>query len=445
METQGLLDAATAVVDPALPISLTSHAVIEKHYESTYRILEKALEDQYKIRRKNLDDVVAGLEALISSQSEELLNYKRQIWDKDDRIRDLLYEIGKLRKCMSKVTEITKATGNEGSERETNYDPHPNSDSGDNINTLTKLGISPETKNDLRLSLPRRPKADASGTIYGVDDLIDGFGSKPGTSYTLTGLTDVEKRISSPSSVGASSQGRRPGTMSPRLGPIDEYGDISISSQGDLPFEFHDLRSTRMMYTKSPRPSSLGASLAGSENIHPLHRRRSLSRASSFDYPSGQDRAPPVSLTTPMSPTFARKEELINKLKSRKHAPEPQLTPESSEPDSVIRARIRMEVEKRKAASFGPSDRIKKTDIVHSVILSPARSPGSQLVPKTRVDVLAEGGFEKPELELGGVMGDGGKRTGVGLRQVVRKLRSDMWRRGSSSKQSESPVFVADE
>lgn len=430
METQGLLDAATAVVDSVLPISLTSHAVIEKHYESTYRILEKALEDQYMIRKKNFDDVVAGLEALISSQSEELLNYKRQIWDKDKHIRDLLCEIGELKKCMSKMTE---AAGNEGNERETSYGSHSNSDSGGNINTLTKPGMSLETKSDLRLSLPRRPKVDTSGMIHEIDDLIDGFGSRPGTSYNLT---DVEKRVSSPSSVGASSRERRPSTMSPRLGPIDECGDVSIRSKGDLPFR--DLSSTRIVYTKSPRPSSLGASLGGSENIHPLHRRRSLSRASSSDYPSREGRMTPASLTiTPVSPMFARKEGPIKKLKASQH------TPESSEPDSVIRAKIRMEAEKRKAASFGPSDRIKKTDIVHSVVSSPAKLPESQLVPKT--DVLAEGGFEKPDLELKRITSDGSKRAGVGLRQVVRKLRSDIWRRGSSSKRSDSPVSVADE
>lgn len=435
METQGLLDAATATIYSESPVSLASHAVIEKHYQLNYRILEKTLEDQYMIRKKNFDDVVAGLEALIGSQSKELFNYKRQVCDKDNYIRHLLHEIEKLRQCVSKVAEVAGAVGGGGDEREASYSSYLKSYSGGNINTLTKARISLETKSDLRLGLPRRRKIDASGMIHEIDDLIDGFGSRPGT------LADVERNIGSSSTVGASSRGGEPSIMLPRLGSIDECGDGLINNQGDL--SFHDLRSIKMAHTKSPRPSSLGASLGGLENIHPLHRRRPISSASPSDYLSGQNRTPPVSLTT-MSPTFARKETLIKKLKARQYAPEPQLTPEPSEPDSVIRAKIRMEAEKRKAASFGPGDRIKKTNIVHSVVLSPAKSPESPVVPKTRVDVLAEGGFEQSELGSERITSYGSKRTGVGLRQVVRRLRSDMWKMGSSSKQSESPVSVAD-
>lgn len=66
-------------------------------------------------------------------------------------------------------------------------------------------------------------------------------------------------------------------------------------------------------------------------------------------------------------------------------------------------------------------------------------------MPKTRVEMLTEAGFEKSELQLKRIVTDDSKRTGGGLRQVVRKLKSDMWRRGSSSKRSESPVSMADE
>lgn len=425
MTTEGHFDTATTVMDSDFPVPLTSHALIERHYESTYRILEKNLEDQYMIRKKNLNDVVAGLEELISSQSEELSAYKRQIWDKDDYIRDLRYEISELKQRMLKVSEMSKAAGKEENERETSF--------GGNINTLTKPEVSQSqgTKSDSRFGqekeLPRRSKAEASE----MASEIDGFGSR------LSTAVDVEQRGTSPSSAGTSSRGRRPKTMSPRLEFINEHEDVSNGRQSYLPL--HELNSPMMLH-KSLRPSSLGVSLGGSEHIHPLHRPQSLPRASTFDYPSGQDRVPPVSSTaTPAFPTFTKK------LGARQHDPEPQLTPETPEPDFVIRAKIRTEAEKRKAASFGPGDKIKKTDIVHSVVLSHTRLPESQPVPKTRVEILTEAGFEKPELQLKRIVSDDSKRTGGGLRQVVRRLKSDMWRRGSSSKRSESPVYVVDE
>lgn len=431
MMAEALFDTATTVMDSDFPVPLTSHALIERHYESTYRNLEKTLQNQYMIRKKNMNGVVADLENMIASQSEELSAYKRQIWDKDDYIRDLQYEISELRQRMLKVAEMSKATGKEGNEKETSYDPRPDSDFGGNINTLTKPEMSQGTKSDLPFGQekewPRRSKAEASE----IANEIDGFGPRPSTA------ADVEERGTSLSSADASSRGRRPKTMSPRLEFINEDEDISNGRQNDLPF--HELNSTMMLH-KSLRPSSLGVSLGGSEHIHPLHRPQSLPRASTSDYPSGQDRAPPVSSTaTPAFPAF------IKKLGARQHDLEPPLTPELPEPDSMIRAKIRTEAEKRKAASFGPGDKIKKTDVVHSVVLSHTRLPESQLVPKTRVEMLTEAGFEKSELQLKRIVTDDSKRTGGGLRQVVRKLKSDMWRRGSSSKRSESPVSMADE
>lgn len=424
MMAEGLFDTATTVMDSDFPVPLTSLALIERHYESTYRILEKTLEDQYMIRKKNLNDVVAGLEKLVASQSEELFAYKRQIWDKDDYIRDLQYKISELIQRMPEVAEMSKATGKKGNERETSYYPHPGSDFGGNIITLAKPEMSQGTKSDLPFGQekewPRRSKAEASEMV----NEIDGFSSRPSTA------ADVEERGTSLSSVGASPRERRPKTMSPRLEFINEDEDISNGRQNDLPF--HELNSTMMLH-KSLRPSSLGVSLGGSEHIHPLHRPQSLPRASTFDYPSGQDRAPLVSSTaTPAFPAF------IKKPGPRQHDLEPPLTPELPEPDSMIRARVRTEAEKRKAASFGPGDKIMKTDTVHSVVLSHTGLPESQPVPKTRV----EAGFEKSELQLKRIVTDDSKRTGGGLRQVVRKLKGDMWRRGS---RSESPVSIADE
>lgn len=428
--------------------------MIEKCYETTYRILEKSLEDQYTVRKKNFDDIIATLEELVYSQSKQLSAHKQEICDKDSHIRDLQYEIAGLKQRMVRVAEMAGVTGNErneGNEKETGHGSHCNSEPRGNMNTITKPEMP---KSDLRFrqekELPRRPTVDATAMIHEIDDLIDGLGSRPGTSNPYA-VMDFEKNTGSPSSMCASSKRRRSATKSPRLSSIDESrSEVSNNDLDNLPFHNFNPITIERVHTESslmvlpPRPVSLA-----SENTHPLLRQISLPRALSSDYPRGRDRTPLVlfaTTTTPIFPAFIRKETFIEKLTSRQrtpNAPEPQQTP-TSEPDSIIRAKVRTEVERRKAVNFSPGDRVKKSDIVHTVVLLPTESPEIQpMKPGTKVGSLAEVEFKKLELGLGRIASDSSKKTGIGLKNVVRRLKSEMWGQGSTLKGCKSPASVA--
>lgn len=439
-----------------MDVPLTSHAVIKKRYETTYRILEKTLEDQYTICKKNLNDVVAVLEELIDSQSIQLSAYKQEMCDKDDHIRNLQYEIAGLKQRMLRVAEMAGITGNERNGGETDYNSHYNSGPSGNINNITKPEI-PQlqgTKRDLGFrwekELPRRPTVDATAMIHEIDDLIGGLGSRPGTSNPYA-VMDFERNGGSPSSTCVSSQIRST-TKSPRLKPIDEHGvpvpsdDLNdLALHGFNPVMIERVRTGSSVLTLPLRPVSLGIS----ENIHPLLRRESLSRASSSDYPRGRDRIPLVvsPITPAVFPVFARKETFLEKFKlARLRATEPQSIPEPLEPDSIIRAKVRTEAERRKAANFGPGDRVKKSDIVHTVVLLSPRLPEIQSTePETKVGIIAEAGFEKPELGLKRIESDSSTSTGRSLKSVVRKLRGEMWGKGSGRKGSKSSPSVKSE
>lgn len=446
-----------------IPVPLESHALIEMHYEATYAILkknledqkiihERNLEDQYMVRKKNLEDVITALEQLNCTQSEKLAAYKQQIRHKDSRIRDLQNEVVELKDRMTKVAEMTRIAGGGGNERETSYDLRYSSDSGGNINTISRLGM-PRIKSDSRLKeekqLPRRPKFNATGVIDEIENLMDGLGSRPGTSDSHAVADADRHRISSPST-HAPSRGRGSAVVPPRLRPIGEYGEIPNSGLGDL-----SLRGSKTAMEERARngPSLLSAlsrplSLTTSENTHPLFRRISPPRASSAEYPRGADKKPlSAFITAHTLPAPSLKETFIEKLKTKQgffHAPKPQQPPEPPEPeesDSVIRFKVRTEAERRKAASFGPEDRIKKSDIVHTMTLSPTIE---SVTPKTGIEVMAGAELEKSELDLRrSVSDDSKKKKGGGgsmVRGVVRRWRSDVWKNGLALKRSGSPT-----
>lgn len=435
-----------------MDIPLTSHAVIKRRYETTYRNLEKTLDDQYTICKKNLGDFVAALEDLIGSQSIQLAAYKQEMCDKDDHIRDLQYEIAGLKQRMLRVAEMAGITGNERNGRETSCSSYYNSESSVNINTITRPEILQGKKSDLRFrqekELPRRPIVDATAMIHEIDDLIDGLGSSTSNSYAVM---DFEQYGGSPSSTCASSRVRST-TKSPRLKPTGEHGvsvlndDLNdLALHGFNPVMIERVHTGSSVLALPLRPVSLGIS----ENIHPLLRRESLSRASSSDYPRGRDRIPLVvpPTNTAVLPVFARKETFLKKFKpARLRVTGSQPTPESLEPDSVIRAKVRAEAERRKAANFGPEDRVKKSDIVHTVVLLPPRSSEIQpMEPKAKFGVVAEARFGKPVLGLKRIPSDSSKSTGRSLKHVVRRLKSDMWGKGSGRKGSKSSLSIKSE
>lgn len=439
---------------------LTSHAVIKKHYETTCQILEKTLDDQYTACKKNLGDVVAALEDLIGSQSVQLAAYEQEICDKDDHIRDLQYEIAGLKQRMLRVAEMAGTTGNERNEGETSCNSHYNGESSVNINTITRprTEMLRGTKSDLRFrqekELPRRPTVDTTATIHEIDDLIDGLGFRPGSnSYAAK---DFEQNGSSPPSTYASSQIGST-TKSYRLKPVDEHG-VLVPNDDLNDLALHDFNPTMIERVRTGsvlalplRPISLGVS----ENAHPLLRRESPSRAVSSDYPRGRDRIPRVvspitttaTTTTAVFPVFARKETFFERFKpARLRVTEPQPTPEPPEPDSIIRARVRAEAERRKAANFDSGDRVKKSDIIHTVVLLPPRLSEIQpMESETKFGVIAEAGFEKPELGLKRIESDSSKSTGRSLKHVVRGLKNDIWGKGSGRKEGKNSSSVKSE
>ncbi|KAL0634936.1 hypothetical protein Q9L58_006130 [Maublancomyces gigas] len=440
---------------------LTSHAVIKKRYETTCQILEKTLDDQYTACKKNLGEVIAALEDLIGSQSKQLAAYKQEICDKDDHIRGLQYEIAGLKQRMLRVAEMAGTTGNERDEGETSCNSHYNGESSVNINTITRprTEMLRGTKSDLRFrqekELPRRPTVDVTATIHELDDLVDGFGFRPGGNSHA--VIDFEQNGGSPSSTYASSQIGST-TKSYRLKPVDEHG-VLVPNDDLNDLALHDFNPTMIERVRTGsvlalplRPVSLGVS----ENAHPL-RRESPSRAVSSDYPRGRNRIPLVvsptttttTTTTAVFPVFARKETFFERFKpARLRVTEPQPTPEPLEPDSVVRARVRAEAERRKAANFDSRDRVKKSDIIHTVVLLPPRSSEIQpMEPKTKFGVIAEAGFEKPELGLKRIESDSSKSTGRSLKHVVKGLKSDIWGKGSGRKESKksSPSVKSEE
>lgn len=453
-------------MDAPAPVPPKVLAELKRQYEPAYNTLKKNLEDHHAQIVGVQEDLIRSQSLTISGYENQLHNQSEQLQNLNTHVRSLEDEIVELRGRLARIAENVTGVVRDN-DRQPPVPPKKGSDS-----PLKHL----EDK-----ELPPRPVSAVSSLIDDIDDMIIQIESQPDIASSPT-LTSGMQAISTPrelieqqatalqspllssyrmsSPTYSSSQGSWFNIGSPRLGPIGEDSvDMPNGSQINLPFNELQPIMTGRVRTKSPilqppldDPIRLLQSPLVSPGIHLLSPQVTSPsyNLSSSGYSRGRDqRYPTAPPPTPTFPTVPHRETFMDKpkykqspseppqpLKSHKH-PSPQGHLVSEETDAVIRARIRLEAEKRKAAAFGPGDRVQKNKVMHSMALSPKKPPGIVSENSESRPEQTEGRFGRTDINITRVMSDGSKRTEKSknkVRNVVRRWKSDIWKRRSLTK-----------
>lgn len=462
------------MMDASSPVS---SAELAQRYKSSYEALKKNFEDHHA-------QIVAVQEELISSQSQQIFSYEKQLQaqreklvDGEARILVLQDEVAELKGRLARVAEsVSGVVRNNATQRMSNYSTQHDRESGGKLETVSEHAVV--MKKDLLLrqdkELPPRPESTVSSILNDIDDMIIEIEAQPDMNISsVPSATDFRKSSSSqgtlvlqqamepqPLSPGfyhmsspiyAFTQQPRCSTASPRLQSIGEdAATTSTSNLNTLPFNEFQPTITERIQTNSPvpRPRSSSQPQPSTPRVlaetHPLLRQLSpLSQTtSSSGYSQRADSPSPGS----KYPIIQRKETFIEKLKRTSKIPEPHKNrkstnpnPDPGETDSIIRAKIRTEAERRKAANFGPGDKVERSGVIHSMTLSSAEP--SEIRPTSLGTRSKTTGFENPQLDAvkrvtsAGSKGTGGSRSRMG--NVVRRWKSDLWKMGSGSKRVE--------